>query len=68
MLRTGAAPPIRVHSHACTHPPADASLPRRQVFLNGDRGAYYDLLFSQNPDSLCKHAPMDKCVANPPTG
>ncbi len=37
-----------------------------KVFLNDDRGAYYDLIFSAQKDSVCKHAEMVNCSARPP--
>jgi hypothetical protein len=38
-----------------------------KVFLNKDRGVYYDLIFGSGPDSLCNSAPMTECyVRNPP--
>jgi dienelactone hydrolase len=38
-----------------------------KVFLNGDRGAWYDLVFGGGADSLCRHAPMTGCyVLNTP--
>jgi hypothetical protein len=37
-----------------------------KVFLGGDRGEYYDLVFGSGPDSLCKHAPMVNCSVVPP--
>ena len=30
-----------------------------KVFLNGDRGAYFDLVYGGGPDSFCKHAPSE---------
>lgn len=32
-----------------------------QVFLNGDTGEYYDMLFSDDATSLCNHADMVEC-------
>jgi hypothetical protein len=32
-----------------------------QVYLNGDTGEYYDLIFSDADTSLCKHADMVEC-------
>ena len=32
-----------------------------KVFLSGDRGEYYDLIYGSGPDSLCRHAPMVEC-------
>ena len=38
-----------------------------KVFLNSDRGAYYDLTFGGGPDSLCLHANMSSCyITNAP--
>ena len=34
-----------------------------KIFLNGDRGFYYDLIYGSGPDSLCRHAPMVECSA-----
>jgi hypothetical protein len=39
-----------------------------KVFLGGDRGAFFDLIFGGGPDSLCQHAPMVECsVAGAPS-
>jgi hypothetical protein len=32
-----------------------------QVFLNNDTGVYYDLVFGNSTESLCKHADMVEC-------
>lgn len=38
-----------------------------KVFLVGDRGFWYDLVFGSGPDSLCNHANMTACyVINSP--
>ena len=37
-----------------------------QVFLNGDTGAYHDLIFGAGPDSLCRHANMTRCYVKMP--
>jgi hypothetical protein len=36
-----------------------------QVFLNGDTGEYYDLIFSNESTSLCNHAEMVECWVHP---
>lgn len=36
-----------------------------KVFLNGDKADYYDLIFSDHGDSLCKHAEMEECRVDP---
>lgn len=36
-----------------------------QVLLNGDTGAYYDLIFSEDSTSLCKYAEMVDCYVHP---
>ena len=32
-----------------------------KVVLNGDRGAYYDLIYGSGPDGLCQSEPMVSC-------
>jgi len=33
-----------------------------QIYLNGDKGEYYDLMFGSGATSLCKHAEMKECL------
>mmetsp|Transcript_25308 Transcript_25308/g.49796 ORF Transcript_25308/g.49796 Transcript_25308/m.49796 type:complete len:313 (+) Transcript_25308:19-957(+) len=37
-----------------------------KVFLNQDRGKFYDMVFGSAPDSLCKSMEMASCYTQPP--
>lgn len=37
-----------------------------KVFLNNDRGDFYDLIFGSDADGLCQHAQMKTCYTRPP--
>ena len=39
-----------------------------KVFLNGDKGAFYDAVFGKGPDAMCTHANMTECWTYPPKG
>ena len=37
----------------------------RQVFLNGDKGVWHDMIYGDAQTSLCKYADMKECVVQP---
>ena len=38
-----------------------------KIFLAGDKGEFYDLIFSSNNNSMCGHAAQVECWANSTT-
>lgn len=35
-----------------------------QIYLNGDKGEYYDLIFGSSASSICKYAEMEECIVD----
>ena len=33
-----------------------------EIYLKGDHGLFYDLVYGGGPDSLCQYQPMAECV------
>ena len=71
-------------SHAAWHEAASGVLPKMwkgypslpsytafwfKVFLNGDRGEFYEAIFGDGAGSLCRSEPMTECYTrNAPAG
>jgi hypothetical protein len=37
-----------------------------KIYLNGDKGSYYDLIYGSGEESICKYAPMAECAVQNP--